>query len=338
LFFFKVTSFHNWGRIIPVMQVNRIFSIDIFRGIAILTMVMANFMTGIQTVPAWLKHAPDVGLTVIDFIAPFFIFAIGLTYRASFEGRVEKDGALKAYSQFITRYFAILGMGAIITSAGTALGVAPGAIEWGVLQSIGVAGLITLLFIRLPSPWRWITGFGLLIIYQWLLDHYLLELTLRSPHGGLFGSLAWGAMMILSTALADVFQDRRQGYQPFLWAAIAIEALGIGLGLLFPISKHRVSSSYVLITLGASALLFCLIHYATENWNFRSRVLEAWGRNPLILYFLHYVLIGMVFLPGLPLIYSEAPLWVVLIEMIALIGGITLAAFWLERHHLIIHL
>jgi predicted acyltransferase len=320
------------------MQSSRISSLDIFRGIAILAMVLANFMTGIQTIPAWLKHAPDIGLTVIDFIAPFFIFAIGLIYRASFERRLEREGAQKAYTQFIVRYFAILGMGAIITSAGTALGVTPGAIEWGVLQSIGVAGLITLLFIRLPSLWRWTAGFGLLLIYQWVLDHYLLELTLRSPHGGLFGSIAWGAMMILSTALADLFADKERGYRFFPWVALAIGVLGIGLGSIFPISKHRVSSSYVLITLGASALLFYLIHYAVENWKFRSRVLEVWGRNPLVLYFLHYVLIGIVFLSGLPLLYSEAPLWIVLIEMIALIGGITVAAFWLESHKLIIHL
>jgi predicted acyltransferase len=320
------------------MYVNRISSIDIFRGIAILTMVMANFMTGIQTIPAWLKHAPDIGLTVIDFIAPFFIFAIGLTYRASFERRLERDGALKTYTQFITRYFAILGMGAIITSAGTALGVTPGAIEWGVLQSIGMAGLITLLFIRLPSRWRWTAGFGLLVIYQWILDRYLLALTLRSPHGGLFGSIAWGAMMILSTALADLFHEKNHGYKLFPWVALAIEALGIVLGFIFPVSKHRVSSSYVLITLGASALLFYLIHYAVENWNFKSRVLEVWGRNPLILYFLHYVLIGIVFLSGLPILYSQAPAWIVLVEMTVLIGGITVVAFWLERHHLILRI
>jgi predicted acyltransferase len=320
------------------MQSNRISSIDIFRGIAILTMVVANFMTGIQTIPAWLKHAPDIGLTVIDFIAPFFIFAIGLVYRASFDRRLKQEGALKAYSQFITRYFAILGIGAIITSAGTALGVTPGAIEWGVLQSIGVAGLITLIFIRLPALWRWVVGFGLLIIYQWVLDRYLLALTLRSPHGGLFGSIAWGAMMILATALADLFLDQEHGYKIFPWAALVIEFLGIALGVIFPISKHRVSSSYVLITLGASALLFYLIHYAVENWNFKSRVLEVWGRNPLVLYFLHYVLIGIVFLSGLPFLYAQASPWVVLIEMSALIAVITVIAFWLERRNLIIHI
>jgi predicted acyltransferase len=320
------------------MQVNRISSIDIFRGIAIVSMVLANFMTGIQTIPAWLKHAPDLGLTVIDFIAPFFIFAIGLTYRAAFERRLQREGALKAYSQFIARYFAILGMGAIITSAGTALGMTPGAIEWGVLQSIGVAGLITLLFIRLPSPWRWIVGLGLLVVYQWLLDHYLLEITLRSPHGGLSGSIAWGAMMILSTALADLFHGRDRSNKVFLLAALGIELLGAALAFVIPVSKHRVSSSYVLITLGASALLFYLIDYAVEKWGFRSQVLTAWGRNPLVLYFLHYVLIGIVFLSGLPILYAEAPLWVVLIEMIALLGGVTMIALWLERRNLIVHL
>ena len=62
------------------MTTNRISSIDWFRGFAILTMVLANYMGGVALIPAWLKHAPDVGLTVIDLIAPFFIFAIGLTF------------------------------------------------------------------------------------------------------------------------------------------------------------------------------------------------------------------------------------------------------------------
>ena len=66
------------------MKSNRISSIDQFCGFAILTMVHANFMVGIQIIPAWLKHAPDIGLTVIDLIASFFIFAISLSYGLSF--------------------------------------------------------------------------------------------------------------------------------------------------------------------------------------------------------------------------------------------------------------
>jgi predicted acyltransferase len=73
------------------MSTKRIPSIDQFRGFAILTMVLANYMGGVSLIPAWLKHAPDIGLTVIDLIAPFFIFAIGLTYELSFHRRIERD-------------------------------------------------------------------------------------------------------------------------------------------------------------------------------------------------------------------------------------------------------
>ena len=171
------------------MPAKRISSIDQFRGFAIFTMVPANYMVGVQIIPAWLKHAPDIGLTVIDLIAPFFIFAISLTFGLSFNRRCEKDGSFRTYSYFLTRYLAIIGLGAIISAGETALGQNPSGIDWGVLQAIGMAGLVTLAVIRLPSIYRWSIGAGILVIYQLILDHFLLDLTLRSPHGGLFGSL-----------------------------------------------------------------------------------------------------------------------------------------------------
>lgn len=320
------------------MQSTRIPSIDLFRGLAILTMVLANYMGGIKIIPSWLKHAPDVGLTIIDFVAPFFIFAIGLTYGPSFHKRLEREGALKTYSQFFTRYLAIFGMGALISSGGTAMGVNPGGIEWGVFQSIGAAGLMTLLVIRLSSAWRWGIGLGLLAVYQWILDHYLLDLTLRSPHGGLYGSVAWGAMLILATALADLFNDEARGRRIFPWASLATLLVGIGSAIVVPVSKHRVSASYVLITLGASALLFYFIHWLVEHLKLKSRVLEVWGKNPLVLYVVHYVLIGLVFLPGITFLYTDAPLWLVLIEIAGLMGGISAIAFWMDRRNLIIRL
>ncbi len=85
------------------MQNSRISSIDQFRGFAILTMVLANYMGGVALIPAWLKHAPDVGLTVIDLIAPFFIFAISLTFGLSFNRRFQRDGAFRTYSTFINQ-------------------------------------------------------------------------------------------------------------------------------------------------------------------------------------------------------------------------------------------
>jgi len=316
----------------------RLPSIDQFRGFAIITMILANFVGGIQVIPAWLKHAPDIGLTVIDLIAPFFIFAIGLTYGLSFNRRLERDGAIRAYGYFVNRYLAIVGLGALISAGETALGMNPANIDWGVLQAIGVAGLVTLTVIHLPTLYRWLIGFALLAVYQVILDHFLLSLTLRSPHGGLFGSLGWSAMLILATALADLFHSNGRGHRFFPWVSSFVLLAGGALALLSPVSKHRVSSSYVLITLGVSALLFLLFHWLTERFHWNSRLLLAWGKNPLILYFLHYLLIGIFFLPGVPALYTAAPLWAVLLEIAFLLVGISGVALWMDRKNIIISL
>jgi len=316
----------------------RISSLDQFRGFAILTMVLANYMGGVKLIPAWLKHAPDIGLTIIDLIAPFFIFAIALTFGLSFHRRVERDGALRTYSYFLTRYLAIIGMGAIISAGETALGENPSGIDWGVLQAIGMAGLVTLVVIRLPSIYRWLVGAGILVAYQLILDHFLLNLTLRSPHGGLFGSIAWAAMLILGTVLADMFHGEGKAKMFFPWASLAVLAAGIALAFFSPVSKHRVSAPYVLISLGISALLFLVFHWMSDIRNWNGRLLLAWGKNPLSLYFLHYILIGIFFLPGIPVLYAKAPTWVVLVEIAILLVGISFVAMWMDRKNIIIAL
>jgi predicted acyltransferase len=320
------------------MKPARIPAIDQFRGFAILTMALGNFMGGVMIIPAWLKHAPDIGLTVIDLIAPLFIFAISLTYGLSFNRRLEQAGAFKTYSQFITRYLAVIGLGAIISAAETASGENASGIDWGVLQAIGMAGLLTLLVIRFPSKVRLLVGATILIVYQLVLDHFWLDIVILSPHGGLFGSLNWAAMLILGTVLADLFHNQEEARKYVPWVALGILAAGCALAFILPVSKHRLSSSYVLISLGISALLFLLFHWLAERFRWNPNLLVAWGKNPLILYFLHYLLIGLVFLPGIPAIYQQAPLWLVMLEMILMVGGISAVATWMDRRNIIISL
>ncbi len=316
----------------------RLASIDQFRGFAIVTMVLANYMGGVVLIPAWLKHAPDIGLTVIDLIAPFFIFAIGLTYGLSFSRRLEKSGGPATYMHFFSRFLAIIGLGAIISAGETAFKENLTGIDWGVLQAIGMAGLVTLIVIRLPSGYRWLIGLALLAAYQLALDRFWLDFVISSPHAGLFGSLGWSAMLILGTCLADLFHDPGRGRKIFPWISLLVLAAGCGLALILPVSKHRVSASYVLISLGISALLYLVFHWFSDRIHWESRFLLVWGKNPLILYFLHYLLIGIVFLPGIPFLYIQAPLWLVLLEMALLIGGVSAVAFWLDRKKIIIAL
>lgn len=74
------------------------------------------------------------------------------------------------------------------------------------------------------------------------------------------------------------------------------------------------------------------------RFNWKGRFLVAWGKNPLVLYFIHYLIIGIFFVPGIPAIFQAAPLWLVLLEIVILIGAVSVVAFWLDRRNIVITL
>jgi predicted acyltransferase len=311
----------------------RLDSIDQFRGFAILLMVLADYLARPQNVPAWLKHAHDVGLTVIDLIAPLFIFAIGLTYGMSFRRRLARSGGWQTGVDFVRRYAALIGIGFLLTLLGDLTGVYPSTVNWGLLQAIGAAGLLTLLVIWLRWPWRLLAGLVLLAAYQVLLDRFWLQDVLDAIHGGPWAAFAWGSMLILSTVLADIYHDAtRRRFYP--WLSIIILAVGIGLAFAVPVSKNRVSASYVLITVGASALVFGVFHLLDSRWKLRLPLLTEWGKNALLLYLLHGVLIGVFALPPVPGWYMEAPPWLIALQAAALVAVLSWVGAYLDRRGL----
>jgi predicted acyltransferase len=309
----------------------RLEAIDHFRGFAIVTMVLANYLAGIRWIPNWLKHAPDIGLTVIDLVAPFFIFAIGLTYNLSFQRRLNRFGPKATYQHFFTRFMALVGLGAIFSTGEIWFGQNPGGVNWGVLQAIGVAGLITLPLLKIPTTWRVTAGLVLLGGYQLLLDRFWLSTVLHSPHGGLGGSLGWAAMMILATGLADLYHNQPKGRKAYFWAALLTLVFGAALMIWVPVSKNRVSASYVLISMGASSVLFAVLHWIVEQRHLTLPLLAMWGQNSLVLYTLHSLLLGLMVLPGNPGWYAEAPAWLVGIQILGLLGIMSLVSWYLHR-------
>ena len=311
---------------LPTPLKQRIKAIDQFRGFAVICMVVINYGMGIQTLPDWLKHSPDIGMTFADLGSPVFIFAIGLTYSLSFNRRVEKNGLPATLGHFIRRYLAFLGLGAIITAGQTALGQNLDSMDWGVLQAIGFAGLITMLVILLPTWIRLGFGLGLLFLYQFLLNNYWLDIVLGSQHGGLLGSLSWSAFLIIATVLGDIFQDEsRRKYFP--WASVLTLLAGFALTALVPVSKNRVSASYDLITLGFDGIVFSIFYLTNFQLNFFS----AWGKNPLMLYSLSLLLTGLFVLPGIPAWHAQAPLWLVGVQALVLVLILSLVALYWDK-------
>jgi predicted acyltransferase len=316
----------------------RIPSIDCFRGFTIMLMIAVNYLAGINIVPAFLKHAQDIlsqntglNMTITDLVAPTFIFVIGVTYRLSFTKRVEKDGLTDTYYAFATRFLAITGMGAFFTGASALVEPKEAIGAWGVLQAIGAAGLIALIFVRLGTKTRFTVGLVMIAGWQFLLDNSLLTEVLKSAQGGVTAILSWGGLMLIATAMGDIF-IKAKGYK-FIYAVTAAALLGSGLilSLFFVASKHRVSVSYVLISLGISSLGLFLFHAFLTLTKLKLEPFQWWGRNPLLLYLIHMALLGITYIPGNEPWYANAPWWAAVLEDAAFIGAMFLIAWGLNK-------
>jgi predicted acyltransferase len=303
---------------------SRNLAIDRLRGALVILMVAGDYLSGIQGVPSFLKHAPDVGFTVADTVASAFIFVIGLNYGPSIQRRM-KEGSTEAYRYVLTRYLALIGIGAIIAAAATMTGQPT---DWGVLQAIGVAGLITLLFIRLPTWARFVIGMIMLVGYQYLLDLSMLSVVLHSAHAGFFGALSWAALLVLSTAVADIW---RKGTVPYIvCCATLLIAAGIS-AVIVPVSKHRVSLSFVLITLAISAVAFFVVEGMSRVGVSRAGILCWWGQNALTLYLVHLLVLAAFVVPPIAWWYVEAPAWLAVAQLTVMLAFMSVVAWWM--HH-----
>jgi predicted acyltransferase len=315
---------------------DRDLSIDQFRGLAILLMVIANFLEHVHAVPGWLKHASDVGITIVDFIAPAFIFAIGLGYPGSVRRRTARDGGRRMAEHVLARALALIGLGTLFSIGEQGFGFGTGGLPWGTLQSIGVAIILALPALFLPIVPRLAIAVAGLAAYQWALDSCWLATVVAASNAGLPGSLAWALLLVISTVFADLHARRRGGW--YVAAAGLVLAAGIVAARWVPVSKHRMSLSFVLIVAGASAVVFRAFDLAKSAFGTRGRLLATWGRNPLALYVAHFLLLSAFLVPPLPWWHREAPLWLTAVQCAGFVGALHAFAAWLRRKNVVISL
>ncbi len=317
---------------------SRLASIDCFRGFAVMLMVMSSHLFTVETLPASFRHAPDGSLTFPDLGAPWFIFAISLTYGASLRRRWARDGPARTTWHFLRRCLILFAIGFVMAFVQTALGRNAGGVYWGVLQAIAVAIALTLPTLLLPAAPRALVGLALLAVYQILMVRYWLPLVLAAPHGGPLGALGWTSLLILCTVCADLYLDPKQRETIFPAAGLLAIAAGLALSPIVPITKPRISASYVLVSLGVAVLLFWVFHLMTERLGWRFQGFATWGRNPLVLYVLQYAFIGLLVLPPVAWWHAQAPFWLVTLQTFALVGAMSAVARALERRGWILSL
>lgn len=300
-------------------------ALDQLRGAAIVAMVWANALEHVRAVPAWSKHAVDIGLTWVDLVAPTFIFAIGLTWGASVRGRLAREGQARTFEFVVRRSMALVGIGSLFALGEIGYGFSGSAVPWGTLQAIGVASLLSAPLLPARPAVRLVAALLLAGAYQWALERYWLATVLATSHAGLPGTLSWTALLLLATVFGDLAQAG--SWRAYRGLALGLGAAGLALAAVVPISKHRMSVSFDLVAVGIGAALYLLARANPRP----VAALVTWGRNPLVLYVAHLFALALLLVPPWPAWHSDAPLWLALAQAAGLTALLHAGATALAR-------
>lgn len=312
------------------MKARRLNSLDVFRGVTIVGMIVVNAAMVVAfgddaATYAFLEHAPWAGVTLADVIFPFFLVILGVAipFALSLEGN-RPDQMHRIFRRALILFLIGLGLNLI-----TVFRIDADALRiLGVLQRIALAYFFAAL-IYLYFGWRVILAVaaGVLILYWPLVllpspdgpanlavpgQNFAawFDRTLLGSHIYVSGPSGFDPEGILSTdpAVAQTLlgvltglwiraSEGARRLRGLFCAGLALTAAGLLWGLAFPMIKALWTSSYVLYTTGLALLLLAALGWLIDMrdmgplWR---RPFAAFGRNAILAYVLHILLLWVL--------------------------------------------
>jgi predicted acyltransferase len=295
-------------------------SLDSFRGLDVLLMILVNLQGSAVFAAQYIKHADWNGITLADFVFPVFLLIVGLSAPLA----IERPGVVVAPTTIVRRALLLflIGVGLGMAIKGQ---VSPETIRWtGVLQRIAIVYLAcaAIMALRRGVALPITAALGALIVHSYLLlfvgspDGSLPSL---APGEGISGWLdrnvlpgrvhrgSWDPEGVLSTlpaiasALIGVAVMRRisaKGLATIWLGAIGAALVVIGLALTpwLPLNKNLWTASFALVTSGGGLLFWAGLR---ALWPFIETFrLARWtvemGQTALTLYVIHMLLIALI--------------------------------------------
>jgi len=147
--------------------------------------------------------------------------------------------------------------------------------------------------------------------------------------GGPLATLSWCFVLSFSASSVGV-EVKKEHVNPwkFLLGGVVIALAGFLSSFLVPLNKHLVSCSYIIFSTGLATILFSLTYFLVEVGGFRIGVLDALGKNSLIIFILSSVVSTFV---EVALPASTPVVYPVLITLCLLGGCIALAVVFARR-------
>ncbi len=294
---------------------NRVISVDIFRGLTIVLMILVNTPGTWSNVYAPLLHADWHGYTPTDLVFPFFLFIVGTSIAFAYQ---HKTASWPTYRKIVVRSLKLIGLGLFL---GAFLIHFPFIKDFesirfpGVLQRIGVVFFFAaILFMNFN--WKALIGICVAVLVgYWLVMAYVpvegVASTFdRAPNNlanyidvKVFGTHNYkpdydpegllSTLPSIATSLLGIFtgllltSKRKKKESVLLGLGVTMLVLGYLWDTLFPINKALWSSSFVLVTAGWANILLALIYYFSDVRQIEfGSIFKYVGANAITIYFL----------------------------------------------------
>lgn len=285
----------------------RIFSIDIMRGLTLFLMLFVNDLYA-DGVPAWLCHRPADydGMGLADWVFPGFLFMVGMAVPFAIQSRLRKgDSNPRIVFHILVRTISLLFIGVLMLNVGrvnaslTGLSANLWAILvyicifliWNlyrnikstyiiVLKSTGIVGLFILLWIfkaGTPENVEWIktSWWGILGLIGWgYLITSLVYLALKEKIVGT--ALVWFAFIGLNIFSQLGLIDFLNPVRPVFGVLINGNVPSIVMaGLLFSLLLRRLKNDYRrFVIIGTLLGVACIVlAYILRNWFIISKIM-----------------------------------------------------------------
>lgn len=292
----------------PAQRAQRLLSLDAFRGVAILGMLLANNAAlGVAT-PRQLTHAAwNRGVHFADLVFPWFLLIVGIAIPFSVASHRAKGLPAWRYDlRIVSRTVGLILLGCLIDSS---LARRP-VLGMGVLQLIGLAYCLGAFLYGLPLRHRLIAAAALLVGY-WaairfvpipgvgagaftessnLINH--LNQVCLQPLGlrGVLSVVPTSALVLIGTAIGDLLRSeaqpvmRKVGYLVTAGAGLAVGGWMWNLDL--PFNKPTWTPPYILYTAGLGVGVLACMYLLIDviRWRWWSFPLVVAGSNAIFAY------------------------------------------------------
>lgn len=291
-------------------QPGRLISLDVFRGLTVMAMILVNNPGDWGHIYPPFEHAEWNGCTPTDLIFPFFLFIVGVSLVYALDGVKRQRGPQSAV------LLRVLRRAAVLFGLGLLLSLYP-KFDFTTVRIMGVLPRIALVFlgcgfIFLKTSWRtqvwliisFLIGYAVLLqlmpvpgfgpanlepttnLGAWLdrtifTEAHLWKQSVTWDPEGLLGTLPALATGLLGSLTAQWL--RRKGPEPaakVAWLFVAgggIVLLGLCWAPWFPINKALWSSPYVLYTGGLAMAGLAALYWICDVQGYR-----AWTRPALV--------------------------------------------------------